>query len=111
MEPIAGADGMDKIEMLSLISTVENRDSINQPVITETVRTVYCTVMSVTRAEWAAASQKSLVPSAAVKVFYADYAGEEIAELCGKRYEIYRTHEAGDYIELYLGTRVGELHV
>ena len=47
---------MDKIDVLSLISTVETRDAINQPVTTETVRTVYCTVMSVTRAEWVAAS-------------------------------------------------------
>lgn len=98
---------MDKIEVLSLISTVETRDAINQAVPSETVRTVYCTVMSVTRAEWVAASQKSLAPSAAVKVFHADYAGETIAELGGIRYEIYRTFPAGDYIELYLGTRVG----
>lgn len=93
--------------MLSLISTVETRDEINQPIATETIRSVYCTVLSVTRAEWVAASQKSLAPSAAVKVFYADYAGETIAELCGIRYEIYRTFPAGDYVELYLGTRVG----
>lgn len=98
---------MDKIDVLSLISTVETRDAINQPITTETVRTVYCTVKSVTRAEWVAASQKSLAPSACVKVFHADYAGEKIAELCGIRYEIYRTFTAGDYIELYLGRRVG----
>ena len=101
---------MDKVDVLSLIATAETaetRDAINQPVTTETVRTVYCTVMSVTRAEWVAASQKSLAPSAAVKVFHADYAGETIAELGGIRYEIYRVYAARDYIELYLGTRVG----
>lgn len=98
---------MDKVGLLSLISTVETRDKINQPVCTETVRTVYYTELSVNRAEWVAASQKSLAPSTAVKVFYADYAGETIAELNGKRYEIYRTFGSGDYIELYLGTRVG----
>lgn len=98
---------MDKIDVLSLISTVETRDAINQAAFSETVRTVYCTVMSVTRAEWVAASQKSLAPSATVKVFHADYAGEKIAELGGNRYEIYRVFAAGDYIELYLGTRVG----
>lgn len=100
---------MDKVDVLSLIATVENRDAINQPVTTETVRTVYCTVVSVTRAEWVAASQKSLAPSAAVKVFHADYAGETIAELGGIRYEIYRTFPAGDYVELYLGERIGDL--
>lgn len=98
---------MDKIDMLSLISTVETRDAINQAVSSETVRSVYCTVMSVTRAEWIAASQKSLAPQAVVKIFYADYGGETIAELDGKRYDIYRTYGIGDYIELYLGTRVG----
>jgi hypothetical protein len=40
-------------------------------------------------------------------VFFADYCGETVAELDGKRYEIYRTFGCGDYIELYLGTKVG----
>ena len=105
---------MDRVEVLTLISTVETRDAINQPVQTETSRSVLCTVKAVTRAEWVAVSQRqraiaqsALVPSKVVKVFFADYAGEDLAELQGKRYEIYRTYEAGDYIELHLGTRVG----
>jgi hypothetical protein len=98
---------MDKIAVLTLIATTETRDSINQPVKTETTRTVYGKMKSVTRAEWVAAAQKSLNPSAVVEVFFADYCGETVAELDGKRYEIYRTFGCGDYIELYLGTKVG----
>ena len=98
---------MTKIDVLSLISTTETRDEINQPATAETARQVYCTVASVTRAEWIAAKQQSLTPSAVVKVFFADYAGETIAELGGKRYIIYRTFGIGDSVELYLGTRVG----
>ncbi len=98
---------MTKVDVLSLISTTETRDKINQPVSVETARQVYCTIASVTRAEWVAAKQKSLTPSYVVKVFFADYAGETIAELGGKRYEIYRTFGTGDYVELYLGTKVG----
>lgn len=98
---------MDRVEVLTLISTVETRDAINQPMQTETSRSVLCTVKTVTRAEWVAASQRALAPAAVAKVFFADYAGEDLAKLNGKRYEIYRTYEAGDYIELHLGTRVG----
>ena len=58
----------------------------------------------------AAAQQASLSPAAVLHVFFADYNGEKTAEFEGKRYEIYRTYNAGDYTELYLGERVGELN-
>lgn len=98
---------MDKVTKLLLIARSETRDTLNQIRSVETCRKVFCTVKSVTRAEFVAASQKSLSPSAVVSVFFADYQGETIAELDGKRYEIYRTYRPDDYIELYLGTKVG----
>ncbi len=98
---------MDRVEVLTLVSTTETADAIGQQIPTETTRTVYCKIESVTRAEWIAARQQDLAPEAVCKVFFADYSGERIAELNGKRYDIYRVYEAGDYIELYLGQRVG----
>lgn len=100
---------MDKVATVVLIAQEQQLDSIRQPVTTETRRTVYGTLKSVTRAEWAAAQQSSLSPSAVVKVFFADYCGEKLAELNGRRYQIYRVFGTGDYIELYLGEKVGEL--
>lgn len=98
---------MDRVEVLTLVSTTETADAIGQQIPTETTRTVYCKIESVTRAEWIAARQQDLAPEAVCKVFFMEYSGERIAELKGKRYDVYRVYEAGDYIELYLGQRVG----
>lgn len=98
---------MDKVEVLTLVSTTEAADEIGQQIPTETTRTVYCKIESITRAEWVAARQQELAPEAVCKVFFMDYSGERIAELKGKRYDIYRVFEDGDYIELYLGQKVG----
>ena len=99
-----------RVDTITLISQAQALDDIGQPTATETTNSVICTVLEVTRAEWVAAQQKSLSPAAAVKVFFADYAGQRLAEFGGKRYEIYRTYQRSDYIELYLGERVGVIN-
>lgn len=101
---------MKRVVTLDLIAQTETLDAIRQPTMTETKRTVYGTILDVTRAEWAAAQQSSISPAYRILVFFKDYESEEIAEYGGKRYVIYRTYGAGDYIELYLGERVGEIN-
>lgn len=101
---------MKRVSTIDLITQTETLDNIRQPVMTETSRTVYCTQLEVTRSEWIAAQQQSLSPSYRLLVFFGDYAGERIALFNGKRFVIYRTYGAGDYIELYLGERIGELN-
>lgn len=100
---------MKRVTTVNLISQTETLDDIRQPVMQETSSTIYATMLEITRTEWAAAQQQSLSPSFRLLVFFRDYNGENIAELNGKRYLIYRTFGAGDYIELYLGQRVGEI--
>ena len=101
---------MKRVDKITLISTQYTTDEIGQKVKTEFGNSVICTVTSITRSEWVTAQQKSLSPAYVCKVFYKDYEGETIAEFQGKRYEIYRTFQPGDYVELYLAERVGELH-
>lgn len=101
---------MKRVTTLKLIRQTETLDDIRQPVMEETSSTVYGTILNITRAEWTAAQQQSLRPVTRVLVFFGDYHEEQIAELDGKRYVIYRTYGAGDYIELYLGERIGELN-
>lgn len=101
---------MDRVSTVDLISQTHSHDAIGQDTVQETMHSCICTVLSVSRTEWAAAQQKSLFPSSVLCVFFADYDGQKIAEFEGKRFEIYRTYNAGDYTELYLGERVGELH-
>ena len=100
---------MDRVQKITLISEIPSKDDIGQEIMQETGSEVICTVKSVTRQEWITAQQKALSAAYVVTVFFADYEGEKIAELCGERYEIYRTYNSGDYVELYLAEKVGEL--
>lgn len=70
---------------------------------------ILCELDSVTRSEWSTAQQAGWEAECRVTVFYLDYAGQNTAVFHGKRYGIYRTFRDGERVELYLGTRVGEI--
>lgn len=99
---------MQRVDTIRLLTATRTQDAIGQDVENETGKTVICTVQAVSRAEWAAAGQRSLSPAAVVRVFFADYGGEKLAEMNGRRYAVYRTYQAGDYVELYLGEKAGD---
>lgn len=99
---------MDRSRVLSLISASYTADEIGQRVAVETSRDVFCNVQSVSRAEFYAGGEAGLRPSYVATVFRYDYDGEQVAELDGVRYSIYRTYERQDeQIELYLEPRKG----
>lgn len=68
-----------------------------------------CELGSITRTEWSQANQAGYEAEYEVELFFLDYAGQRTAIFHGKRYVIYRTYRKGERIELYLGTRVGEI--
>lgn len=101
---------MKRVDKVTLITQTVSQDDIGQPTVVETTASVICTVKEITRAEWVAAQQKSLSPAACLRVFFRDFSGQKLAEFNGKRYEVYRTYQSGDYVELYLAERVGEIN-
>lgn len=99
---------MDRSRELVLISKSYSVDAIGQQVATETRRTVFCDVQSVSRSEWATAGQLGLKPELVATMFAPDYQGEEVCELEGIAYGIYRTYVGrNERIELYLERKVG----
>ena len=99
---------MDRSRELKLIAKSYTPDSLKQLVETETSRTVYCNIRSVSRAEWVAGGQLGLKPELVATMFAPDYEGEEIAELEGIRYAVYRTYLGSfESIELYLERQAG----
>lgn len=68
-----------------------------------------CELVDITRNEWSTANQAGYEAEYEVKLFFLDYAGQRTAIFHGKRHAIYRTFRKDDRIELYLGTRVGEI--
>ena len=88
---------------------------------TESTREVFAHVESVGRNEFFAAGQQGLRPELRITVFAAEYQGEQLCELDGVRYSVYRTYRVSeadfrrtarnaanaDYIELYVQREVG----
>lgn len=99
---------MDRSNQITLVGVTYTTDDIGQRVATETSTIVYCSVESVSRAEWAAASKIGIKPQYTVRMFSPEYSGEQVAELNGKRYGIYRTYQDKDEtLELYLEEKAG----
>lgn len=68
---------------------------------TETKRTVYCDVYSVSRDEYFRALNNNMRPSYVFRLAdYAEYKGEKVCEFEGVRYAIVRTYEDNGAIEL-----------
>ena len=92
---------------LVLIAQTVTTDDYNVEVISETERTVLCEVNSITQNEFFAAANTELNPELRFTVFFGDYESESIVEYQGKRYAVYRTYRAGDYMELYVERKIG----
>ena len=67
--------------MLRLLSRTGTQTADGRCLPQETARQVFCSVESVSRAEWAAAGQLGLAPQWRVTLFAPDYNGEDAAEL------------------------------
>ena len=103
MDTQIGVVEMDRSNIVTLISVKHEKDAIGNHIPVETKRDVYCNIASVSGTEWMEAGRIGIVPQYKLTVFEYDYQGEEIAELNGKRYGIYRTYLGkNENLELYL---------
>lgn len=99
---------MDKSRVLTLIAVTYTTDEIGQLIPQETSRDVFCSLSSVSASEWFEAGRAGLNAEHRAVMFAHDYSGEEIAELDGVRYGIYRTYLGrNETIELYLERKAG----
>jgi len=99
---------MDRSRICKLISEVFTENQYGVQVPAETEREVFCNVRSISQNEWFEGARNGLNPEFQVIVFQYDYAGEQIIELNGKRYTIYRTYVRDDeMIELYIERKQG----
>lgn len=99
---------MDRSRVLTLIDVTYKKDAIGQQVPKEMTREVFCNVTSVSASEWFEAGKAGLNPVYRATMFAPDYNGEQIAELDGVRYGVYRTYLGkNESIELYLERKAG----
>lgn len=99
---------MDRSTQIYLISVTYTTDALKQRVPTEHRRAVFAAMQSVTMEEWTQAGQLGLSPEFRAVVFAPEYNGEEIVEVKGKRFSVYRTYQGkNENLELYLGRKAG----
>lgn len=94
-------------DVLVLVTQTVTTDQYGNEEYTETEKTVYCEVASITQSEFYAAADTELNPEYRFTVFFGDYSGERIVKFHDIRYAVYRTYRTGDYMELYAERKVG----
>lgn len=94
-------------DVLTLIAQTHTKNKYGIDKTTETKRTVYCEVDSISQNEFYQAANTEFNPEYRFTVFFGDYEGETIAEYKGKRYSFYRTFRSGDDLELYAERKAG----
>lgn len=99
-----------------LISTTKTQDELGQDILTELPRQIFCSKLSVNRAEFLAAGQLDLKPQMTILVDSDEYDGEKslryeedgVLTINSAKYNIYRDFRRGDgFTELYCEVRAG----
>jgi SPP1 family predicted phage head-tail adaptor len=101
---------MERIADITLVKITYETDAIGQEIEDEeATRTLTATLHGISRQEWAMAAQTGLNPQGmAFLRDSADYDNEDLLELDGVRYGIYRTYPTEDGgIELYYRRNIG----
>lgn len=99
---------MDRSDVLTLVGVTRSQDDFGVWREARTERDVFCSVESVTRAEYFEGGKNGLNPEFKFIVFFGDYQGEETCIYGGKAYGIYRTYRGkNDRLELYAEKKGG----
>jgi hypothetical protein len=102
-----GCKAVEWLDELTLIAetTAENRVNKNGFAVKpeESPRTVFCNKKSVGYSEYFKSQQTGKLVEAKYEVHKADYGGEDVVEVNGRRYFVLKTYDTGiDTIELTL---------
>lgn len=99
---------MDRSDVITLVGTTLSQDDFGVWREATTERDVFCSVESVTRAEYFEGGKNGLVPELKFVVFFDDYQNEKTVVYNGEAYGIYRTYRAKtDRLELYAERKGG----
>lgn len=87
---------MLRADVIDLITEHRSGHGVHEAV-TETARTVYCTVQSVTRSEYYTALNAGIMPEFVFRLSLAeDYQGERVVRYRGQRFRVVRTYVTED---------------
>lgn len=87
---------MLRADVIDLITETRSGHGVHEAV-TETARTVYCTVQSVSRTEYYTALNAGIMPEYVFRLSLAeDYQGERVVRFRGQRFRVVRTYVTED---------------
>lgn len=96
-------------DVCNLISISSQQDDIGQPIITETPYMIFCSKLSITRAEFNSAGNMGHKPAMLLIVDAESYQNEKYLDYENKRYSIYKTFQRIDgFLELYCEVKTGD---
>ena len=99
---------MDRSDVIDLINQRVEKNEYGVWTKTDSSRTVFCKVDSVTASEFFDGGRNGLNPEYRFTMFSGDYQGERVVEYNGERFGVYRTYKAkNDMIELYCERKGG----
>lgn len=99
---------MDRSDIVTLVAVTQARDEFGVWKATKTTRDVFCSIDSVTRAEFFDGGRAGLNPEYKITMFFGDYEGEQTVIYNDRAYGVYRTYHAKtDVIELYVERKGG----
>lgn len=99
---------MDRSDIVTLYADTVTYNDYGVAVKQRTSKDVYCSVRSVTRAEFFDGGRSGLNPEFQITMFAYDYNGETVVGYRGKMYSVYRTYLAkNDDLEVYVERRTG----
>ena len=93
----------------NLIQTFSSKDDLGQAILAEKSYMIFCSKLSITRAEFNSAGSAGHKPSIMLIVDADSYENEKYLEYQGKKYSIYKTFGRKDgFIELYCEEKLGD---
>lgn len=106
---IGNRDNISLDHVCKLISITTEQDNIGQFIKSKKERTIFCSKMSITRAEFNSAGNLGHKPNVMFIVDGDEYSKEHYLEFEGTQYSIYKTFQRADnFIELYCEVKSGD---
>lgn len=100
---------MNIVEQISLVSIEYAQDDLGEWTETRKDNYVFAMIESVSASEFYNASLQGLKAEYRAVIWIVEYHGEELVEMFGKIYNVYRTYRRDDgRIELYLNEKKGD---
>lgn len=95
-------------DVCTLIKVTSTKDDLGQSILHDTPYMVFCSKLSITRAEFNSAGNQGFKPDIMLIIDADSYDNEKYVDYYEKRYNIYKTFQRSDgFLEIYCEVKTG----